>query len=1489
MSNVFKNKIYQAQEKQKKDKKYPTNTKNVFTNKINANKRAVEEKRWSENYKRQYIAGGKSTGGSTTKLKQEYYNSPTKISDFSRTDEIHPYYRTGNVFKDRIDRNQYLVKKGYWDDDYTDKYLKRGQSTGGNTRILSGEWQPRPTGQERKKQDLAKYESTKPKFDKSGFGDLANAGKRFFSALNPFDGRDFAEDASQGIKHMQMGMDKTVGATLGKLPTQILKPMIALGTAPEAFLRGVAESSDKNVKQEKDFFKQVANSTKNIPKMIGAGIKNVADNTKDVFDGKESRGFEQYEKQKIEKYIKDNNIKGKEAKKLRQQALISGVGADVVSGMVTAKTVGDIGVGDILRGSGKASTAFADTTKKAQLSKLGQKVDAKEFKNIKNSTRTEINKLNKKGFKIESSKIDEIANDISNQIDTYRKSRVKADQKIGNKVVQAVSDKTIAPVVNRLIYEVGDKLNLESVRKFKASTNTSQFTKYEIGKKLTSRELDIKTRFDKTLNKASIEDLARIKNINYDEARIIYETLTGTIGEDNLKYITNLVERTRKSPIISGDEILDETAQTANRRYRRANTRIDKIKEQIIDETKLKKSNVNNVTTITDNISTELSKGVNPFNDVVGNIKPFSKNDDSFKGYFNNLKNYLDNKDNMPKEQVREFMQYKNKLLNDIKKYEKYIPEDVKPHYEKMLSERQNLFKARSKGITISKDRYTKLSYLEDDVLNAIYEGVTNKKIEDELLNKLTTQKSKDVAKLLNAEIRQMPNVDGYKVNKELLDKAYAKDPMLFKKATGDKLINMETGEVFEPNQRITKSSYDDLKNIIDRSDIEKETTKILKSIDVNLDNVSDEVLLAVNSTVIEIKDMLNNEIKNGVMSNSARANIGEELARTLFKNKINDDDLVRLKKHFITDKYGFGTKKSAYGNLDDLTYREALDELFEEPKVVTQKLTELITNRYKVSEEAIYDKLATENFMNVVGYSPKIDKIPKNHKPYVSIGELRKNIDEAANLAKDKIVNSKMTKQEVYDAMNDFKRSYTKDMFGLDWDKDLDEFGTPLLDLSKKGRERLIERFKKDGTLNMKYLDEDAVKHWNLERDRQIKQNSNQILKIYDKYLTDFKTTVTAYNPLWHAKNFVQNYLQGYIEEGVAILNPKNRAISIKIANEIMGDTTYLGQTFKRNKLGDGVKGHFIDAKGRKFEMSEILNKIEKEGLVESGLFGAELDAKAYKGLKGLDVKAKSVFNDIVRPSGEKSIWSLGGLHNKSRQEAFSRVQIVLAGLDNGKTIEEAIKSSKKALFDYNDLNMFEYTTMKRLVPFYAFMSKNIPYQLTNMLNQPIKYTNMYNVLDSVCEYSEIGSDYINQDADNYRWTENRIRLPFEKTVTLKNKKGKEYEQQIAMFIDNLTPHPNRLFPDVMGDVAPPLKALFELGKDEDFFGDKIHNGDTKKGIEYFFNQISPIQNEKGLIINRSAKNYIDKNKKAQSYNKDNAKYNLVNPFTPKYYRVYK
>lgn len=94
----------------------------------------------------------------------------------------------------------------------------------------------------------------------------------------------------------------------------------------------------------------------------------------------------------------------------------------------------------------------------------------------------------------------------------------------------------------------------------------------------------------------------------------------------------------------------------------------------------------------------------------------------------------------------------------------------------------------------------------------------------------------------------------------------------------------------------------------------------------------------------------------------------------------------------------------------------------------------------------------------------------------------------------------------------------------------------------------------------------------------------------------------------------------------------------------------------------------------------------------------------------------------------GQDWTFNIGGEYTQAMRKAtratdnYSRLVGALDRLMKGDTIETAVSTTKKFLFDYGDLTSFEKRWMKRIIPFYTWMRKNIPLQIESVITQPGK-----------------------------------------------------------------------------------------------------------------------------------------------------------------------
>jgi hypothetical protein len=162
---------------------------------------------------------------------------------------------------------------------------------------------------------------------------------------------------------------------------------------------------------------------------------------------------------------------------------------------------------------------------------------------------------------------------------------------------------------------------------------------------------------------------------------------------------------------------------------------------------------------------------------------------------------------------------------------------------------------------------------------------------------------------------------------------------------------------------------------------------------------------------------------------------------------------------------------------------------------------------------------------------------------------------------------------------------------------------------------------------------------------------------------------------------------------------------------------------------------------------------------------------------------------------------------------ESHAKIAHVVDKLGKGWTMESAILSAKKYLFDYGDLTPFEQMYMRRLVPFYTWFRKNTPLQLETLVTKPGKIAVLRHMQQAV-EDEPVGSvdTSVLPDWIRRRWH----------AVNRKDDGAVEFIGGIGLGTEDLAILDfDRTLPDLLSMLNPLVKMTAELALNRDFFRD--------------------------------------------------------------------
>jgi len=238
---------------------------------------------------------------------------------------------------------------------------------------------------------------------------------------------------------------------------------------------------------------------------------------------------------------------------------------------------------------------------------------------------------------------------------------------------------------------------------------------------------------------------------------------------------------------------------------------------------------------------------------------------------------------------------------------------------------------------------------------------------------------------------------------------------------------------------------------------------------------------------------------------------------------------------------------------------------------------------------------------------------------------------------------------------------------------------------------------------------------------------------EIYDKYMSAFKFGVTA-APAFHVRNLIDGQWRNYCLSG-----PDTFPILGK--NGLVRAMRDWSKYLKGNK--DAVEpefvkmleqAHLVEGKG---SLVQVLDReaVDMGGDIPQGGFTSIFDplrpsnwekGESWNPLNLAGFRAQQRTIKDAKGIERKVDWSKqfapAEVHNNTFRyvESMNRHPAMLAMLRNGMDPATAKHMIMRTQYDYSKMSPFERKVMRRVFPFWGFLSNNIPYQMSQLFNYP-------------------------------------------------------------------------------------------------------------------------------------------------------------------------
>lgn len=333
--------------------------------------------------------------------------------------------------------------------------------------------------------------------------------------------------------------------------------------------------------------------------------------------------------------------------------------------------------------------------------------------------------------------------------------------------------------------------------------------------------------------------------------------------------------------------------------------------------------------------------------------------------------------------------------------------------------------------------------------------------------------------------------------------------------------------------------------------------------------------------------------------------------------------------------------------------------------------------------------------------------------------------------------------------------------------------------------------------------------------------EGTNQFLKYYDKVMGGWKLSVTGLFPSFHARNFIGNNYLNWLAD----VNPKYQKNAIDVQRYMKA---VIDGTDNASELGAKRVGNYT--------IDEIFNLAKERAVMGSGPTMEAIDMAG--GQTALGALGLGKIEGLARGVG-------------TSVEDNAKIAHFIDKLVKTGDPDEAAMSVKKYLFDYGDLTDFEKNVMRRVIPFYTFMRKNLELHISEMFNNPRKLRMLTKGLNAIQDTSASMSGMTEEDiALMPDWAKKSLGIYTGKegdTVNLVASFGLPIEQLddlIEMSKPTFGENVKGTFGNLINQSSPLLKTPLEMSSGYNYFREQPIEEDTSaNAYRSILEKLSPEQ----------------------------------------------